>query len=122
MGSAQEHEEFVAAFTLISSLKVGDKVRVQRAGEKSYDMYVSRGPSRSDGSFGSPESLHVTVTFGPGRYATEVGVDDLWRRRRGHGYIGGGTTIEKIDPMDPEVEKELTIMFSHLEDDHGESE
>jgi hypothetical protein len=113
---------FASAHALISSLRVGDKVRVQRAGERSYDMYVSRGPRRSDGSWGSPESLHVTVTFGPGRYATEIGVDDLWRRRKGHGYIGGGTTLEKIDPMDPDVEKELTIMFSHFEDDHGESE
>lgn len=84
------------AFALISSLRVGDKVRVTRAGEKTYDMYVSRGPSRSDGAYGSPESLRVTVTFGPGRYATEVSVDDLWRRRKGHGWIGGGTTVEKI--------------------------
>jgi hypothetical protein len=97
MTTPREHEEFVEAFTLISSLNVGDWVRVQRAGERAYEMYVSRGPSRSDGAYGSPESLHVTVTFGPGRYATEVGVDDLWRRRKGHGYIGGGTTLEKID-------------------------
>jgi hypothetical protein len=93
---------FTSAHALISSLRVGDRVKVQRAGEKSYEMYVSRGPSRSDGALGSPESLHVTVTFGPGRYATEVGVDDLWRRRRGHGYIGGGTTLVKIDgPTEP---------------------
>ncbi len=101
MVTDQEHQEFVKAHALISSLKIGDKVKIQRAGERAYEMYVSREPSRSDGSFGSPESLHVTVTFGPGRYATEVGVDDLWRRRKGHGYIGGGTTLEKIDEPDP---------------------
>jgi hypothetical protein len=102
MVTDQEHREFVKAFALISSLSVGDWVRVQRAGERVYEMYVSRGPRRSDGAYGSPESLHVTVTFGPGRYATEVGVDDLWRRRRGHGYIGGGTTLVKIDgPSEP---------------------
>lgn len=92
----QEHT-FQSAFELISHLKVGDWVRVQRGGERAYEMYVSRGPRRSDVAYGSPESLHVTVTFGPGRYATEVGVDHLWRRRRGHGYIGGGTTLVKID-------------------------
>jgi hypothetical protein len=87
---------FQSAHALISSLRVGDRVRVQRAGERAYDMTVSVGPRRSDGQFGSPESLHVTVTLGPGRYATEIGVDHLWRRRRGHGWIGGGTTLEKI--------------------------
>jgi hypothetical protein len=113
---------FQTAFALISSLRVGDRVRVQRAGERAYEMTVSRGPSRSDGNWGSPESLHVTVTFGPGRYATEVGVDDLWRRRKGHGWIGGGTTIEKIEEPDEEVLKDLDVMFSHLADDHGEDE
>jgi hypothetical protein len=88
---------FATAHALISSLRVGDRVRVQRAGEKSYDMIVSRGPRLADGAYGSPESLRVTVTFGPGRYATEVGVDHLWRRRKGHGWIGGGTTLEKIE-------------------------
>lgn len=88
---------FGSAFSLIGSLKVGDKVRVRRTGQKEHEMYVSRGPRRSEGSCGSPESLHVTVTFGPGRYATEVSVNDLWRRRRGNGFLGGGTEIEKID-------------------------
>lgn len=88
---------FESAFSLIGSLRVGDRVRVQRAGQSEYEMYVSRGPRRSEGSCGAPESLHVTVTFGPGRYATEVSVSDLWRRRRGHGFLGGGTTIEKIN-------------------------
>lgn len=91
-----EHD-FSSAYALISSLKVGDWVRVQRAGERTYEMYVSQGPRRSDGPYGSPESLHVTVTFGPGRYSFEVGVDHLWRRRMGRGWIGGGTTLEKID-------------------------
>jgi hypothetical protein len=68
-----------------------------RGGEKTYEMIVTVGPRRSDGPYGSPESLHVTVSFGPGRYATEVGVDHLWRRRAGHGWIGGGTELVKID-------------------------
>lgn len=93
----EEHREFVKAYDLIASLKVGDRVRVTQQGEKTYDMIVSQGPRRSDGPFGPPESLHVTVTFGPGRYAFEVGVDHLYRRRRGHGWIGGGTTLEKIE-------------------------
>lgn len=94
----EEHREFVKAYELIASLKVGDRVRVTRPGG-TYDrvvMTVSQGPRRSGGQFGSPESLHVTVTFGPGRYAFEVGVDHLWRRRWGHAWIGGGTTLEKI--------------------------
>lgn len=91
-----EHAAFTAAFSLIASLEEGDKVRVTQGGRTSV-MIVSRGPRRGEGNYGSPESLHVTVTYGPGRYATEVGVDHLWRRRRGHGWIGGGTTIEKLE-------------------------
>lgn len=91
---------FESAQALIMSLKVGDKVRLTRDG-RTNEMYVSVGPRRSDGAYGSPESLHVTVTFGPGRYATEVGVDHLWRRRKGHGYIGGGTELVRIDDEDP---------------------
>jgi hypothetical protein len=87
---------FESAHALIASLHEGDRVRVTQGG-KARDMIVSVGPRRSDGTFGSPESLHVTVTYGPGRYAFEVGVDHLWRRRKGRGFIGGGTDIEKIE-------------------------
>jgi hypothetical protein len=132
---------FHSAFALISSLRVGDQVRVTREG-RTADLIVSFGPRRSDGQYGSPESLHVVVSYGPGRYAFNVGVDHLWRRRAGRGWLGGGTELELIGcgqkgcrgldhsrncfryeiPMDPETEKQLTIMFSHLADDHGESD
>jgi hypothetical protein len=120
--TAQEQREFLAAQELIGSLKVGDRVRVQRAGEKAYEMYVSRGPTRSDGPFGSPESLHVTVTFGPGRYATEVGIDDLWRRRRGHGYIGGGTTLEKIEDTPTRADLADQVYQDSYEGGYGSEE
>lgn len=87
---------FLTARALIASLKEGDWVRVTRDG-RTNGMIVSRGPLLSDGLFGSPESLHVIVSFGPGRYATSVSVDHLWRRRVGRGFIGGGTEIEKIE-------------------------
>lgn len=110
-----------SAFALISSLKVGDKVRVTRDG-RTNEMIVTVGPRRADGAYGSPESLHVTVSFGPGRYATEVGVDHLWRRRVGRGWIGGGTELVKIDPNEEKILEELDVMFGHLADDHGETE
>lgn len=87
---------FESAYALIASLKDGDRVRVTTEGRTS-EMFVRGAPRRSDGAFGPPESLHVTVTYGPGRYATEVGVDHLWRRRKGRGWIGGGTELEKIE-------------------------
>lgn len=70
-----QHTDYTA-FELIASLKVGDKVKVTADGRE-YVMYVSREPRRSDGAFGSRGSLHVTVTFGPGRYAREVSADAL---------------------------------------------
>ena len=83
------------AIQLIGSLKDGDLVRITRDGRINV-MIVSGKPRRADGAFGSPESTRVTVTYGPGRYATEVSADNLVRVRRGRGWIGGGTTLEKV--------------------------
>lgn len=112
--------DFHSAYNLIIGLKVGDRVRVTRDG-RANEMIVTVGPRRADGAYGSPESLHVTVSFGPGRYATEVGVDHLWRRRMGHGWIGGGTELIKIEDEEKALE-ELDVIFGHLADDHGEDE
>ena len=66
------------AFTLLASLKVGDAVTLTEDGRVlSPGLYVSREARRSGGEFGSWESLRVTVTYGPGRYATEVSADAI---------------------------------------------
>jgi len=83
------------AIQLIGSLRDGDLVRVTQDG-RSHVMIVSGPPRRADGPFGSPESTRVTVTYGPGKYATEVAADNLVRTRRGRGWIGGGTTLERV--------------------------
>lgn len=83
------------AIQLIGSLKVHDFVRVTRDGRTDV-LEVTQGPRRSDGPFGSPESTHVTVAY-PRGYAFEVSADHLVRTRRGHGWIGGGTEIEKVE-------------------------
>lgn len=93
--TALEHT-FITAFDLISHLKVGDRVRLTESG-RTHDMYVSTAPRLCDGAFGPPESLQVTVTFGPGRYSTEVAVEHLYRTRRGRGWVGGGKQLEKIE-------------------------
>lgn len=63
--------EIVQAVEALSALRQGDAVRVTLDGRE-HVMYVSREARRSDGAFGSYESTRITVTFGPGRYATEV--------------------------------------------------
>jgi hypothetical protein len=87
--------EMAEAIQLIGSLKDGDLVRVTRDGHE-HVMIVSGSPRRADGAFGSLGSIRVTVTYGPGKYATEVGADHLVRTRRGHGWIGGGTKLERV--------------------------
>ncbi|WP_328967910.1 hypothetical protein [Streptomyces sp. NBC_00239] len=87
--------EMSAAITFIQSLKIGERVKVTRDG-RTNEMFVSSGPTRCDGPYGSYESMGVTVTFGPGRYSTRVQADHLVRTRRGHGFIGGGTTMERL--------------------------
>lgn len=83
------------AIQLIGSLKPGTLVRVTREG-RTVVLPVTQGPRRADGAFGSPESTRVTVSY-PKGYAFEVAADHLVRTRRGHGWIGGGTTLEVVD-------------------------
>lgn len=92
---------FAKAHALISSLKDGDHVLVTTSTYTS-EMVVRGYPRRADGAFGSPESLRVTVSTLSGNYAFEVTVDSLYRRKRGRGYIGGGTRLEKLDNSDKE--------------------
>lgn len=84
------------AIELIASLKDGDPVLVTQDGRTSV-MFVSGGPRRSDGAFGPLESTGVTVTYGPGRYATRIEAGNLVRTKRGHGYVGGGTELVKVE-------------------------
>jgi len=69
-------KEIVEAVDLLHTVRVGDAVQVCIDG-KYYDMNVSREASRSDGMYGSFESTHITVTFGPGRYSTEIRAEKL---------------------------------------------
>jgi hypothetical protein len=92
--------EMTAAIHLISSLHEGDWVKVTADG-RTYTMAVMSEPTRSDGSFGSPESTGVTVGFGRNGYATRVQADNLVRTRVGHGWVGGGTVLERVEP-DPD--------------------
>lgn len=88
-------QALASAIQLIGSLKVHDFVRVTREGRTNV-LEVTQGPRRSDGQYGSPESLQVTVAY-PRGYAFEVSAMHLVRVRRGHGWIGGGTEIEKVE-------------------------
>lgn len=62
---------------VIAGLSVGDVVRVTGDGVTDAEMTVTRGPHRSDGAFGHPDSVGVTVSFGPGRFATRVSADGI---------------------------------------------
>lgn len=68
------------ALALLTKLRAGDRVIV-RLDSGDAEMTVSREARRSDGAYGSWESTRVTVTFGPGRYSTEISADGV-----GHGY------------------------------------
>lgn len=93
-----------AAIDVIAGLKVGDRVRVTNPQGRTNDLVVSRGPRRSDGAFGSPESLSVTVSFGPGRYSFEVSAGDLFAQRAGHRTTLGGTRIMRLPKPVPAPE------------------
>lgn len=77
---AEITERTRVAAGFISSLRPGDAVVVTQDGRE-LEMTVSRGPGRSDGAYGTWESIRVTVTLGPGRYSTEVGAEHVARGR-----------------------------------------
>jgi len=88
------------AIAFLGSLKVGDRVRVTREG-RTADLTVSRGPRRSDGAFGSPESLGVTVSYGVGRYSFEVNAGHLFAQRAGRHTTYGGTRMMRLPAEAP---------------------
>lgn len=59
------------AFGFLSSLRVGDPVRVTEYG-RTYDMVVTRGPHREDFGRGGWEGMGVTVSLGPGMWSTRI--------------------------------------------------
>lgn len=62
---------FLEAMELLQSLRVGDTVRVTRDG-RTDELTVTRPAHLSDGPHGAPDSIAVTVSHGPGRYACDV--------------------------------------------------
>jgi hypothetical protein len=82
---------YIEAVDLLGSFKLNDKVRVTLTDDTPRDMYVSRTLHRCDGKFGSYESSRVTVTYGPGRYATSITADMLVHHR---------ATIEKREEVE----------------------
>lgn len=64
--------ELWSAIHLLQDLEVGDQVVLTEAGREPLQMTVTVPARRSDGETGSIESTRVTVSLGPGRYATEV--------------------------------------------------
>ncbi|HLL34165.1 MAG TPA: hypothetical protein VK545_09800 [Streptomyces sp.] len=86
--------EAVQAMTLIESLRHGDRVKVTREGRE-LEMTVVGRPRRSDGSFGDALSVGVTVEL-PNGVTMRVEAGDLVRTPRGRGFVGGGTTLEKL--------------------------
>ena len=66
----------LAAIRFIDSLKAGEAVTLTADGRQNL-MHVSRTAHRSDGAYGSVVSTRVTVTYGPGRYSTEVGAEAM---------------------------------------------
>lgn len=61
------------AACLLYSLRVGDTVRVTREG-RTEEVQVTNPAHYSDGPHGAYDSLAVTVSHGPGRYAFDITV------------------------------------------------
>jgi hypothetical protein len=59
------------AVNFLHTLRRGDTVRVTSGGRTS-ELKVTRPAHYSDGPHGAYESLAVTVSYGPGRYAFDV--------------------------------------------------
>lgn len=88
-------DEAVRAMTLIESLRHGDRVKITREGRE-LEMTVVGRPRRSDGAFGDAMSIGVTVEL-PNGVSMRIEAGHLVRTRRGRGFVGGGTTLEKLD-------------------------
>jgi hypothetical protein len=70
--------KILQAIDFLHTLSEGEKVTVSEYGRLlSPGLYVSRTAHRSDGAFGSVESTRVTVTYGPGRYSTDIAADAI---------------------------------------------
>lgn len=78
------------AVSNLAAFKLNDPVTLTENGQ-THDMYVSRTIRRSDGNFGSLESCHITVTYGVGRWSTEVRAELL---------ADGRQKIERRQPAD----------------------
>ncbi|MEW2463081.1 hypothetical protein AB0872_20555 [Microbacterium sp. NPDC047426] len=73
---------FQDAIDFLSSLRVGDTVRVTRGG-RTEEVRVTRPAHRSDGPHGAWDSIAVTVSHGPGRYAFDITAEAMAPRKPG---------------------------------------
>lgn len=69
-------QEMIEAVNTLTALRRGDAVTVTLNG-RVREMTVSQEARRSDGAYGSYESTHVIVTFGPGRFSTEARAESI---------------------------------------------
>lgn len=94
--------KFVEAVDLLATFKHDDPVRVkEHTNDEPRDMWISRTIHRADGKFGSYESSRVTVTYGPGRYATKITAEMM---------VHLGATIEKrTEDGEAEPQKGLLV-------------
>ena len=81
-----------AASAFLGKLNEGDPVIVVIDGQE-HQMAVSRRLSSGDpGGYGAMESSYVIVSFGPGRYSTNITVRQQASKSPGMPYIKDGTT------------------------------
>lgn len=95
-----------AAIALVNSLREEQLVRVH-VDNVDHLMVVSRGPRRSDGAFGSPESTRVTVSYGLGKWSFEVVADAVAAGRVG------------IEPVVTDLAKPWCFYIVHTEVDEN---
>lgn len=85
-------QDVAAASAFLGKLNEGDPVIVVIDGQE-HQMAVSRRLSRGDpGGYGAMESSYVIVSFGPGRYSTDITVRQQASKSPGMPYIKDGTT------------------------------
>lgn len=91
-------QDVAAASGFLGKLNEGDPVTVIIDGQEK-QMAVSRRLSSGDpGGFGAMESSYVIVSFGPGRYSTNITVRQQAAKAPGMPYIKDGSRTAAVGP------------------------